>query len=443
MTHPPSQPDPLPEDAPQFEQPTFPTVAGDAPAPPVLAEVPAEMQVTETAETPPRPAEMISSVPAGLADPDPDDLTEAPAVIDVPQFCPGCGAQIAGHEQFCEGCGLPLVPTAESHDPDDLDRASAATRRHDRAHVPTTLPCGECGGEIDSDGYCVTCGAKAVNPRDRFEEAPAEWVAGVCDRGVRHERNEDAMALAVGEDGRAIMVVCDGVSTSEDSDVASLAGAQAARDLLLIQQSHGLGTYESVGAAAAADLVDAAVAANAAVVANTAPESVNAASCTFAAVVVHPDRLDFAHLGDSRVYWFGADGDHRVLTLDHSVAQARIAMGVPRDEAETGFQAHAITRWLGRDSEDIIPETGSFEITSPGWVLICSDGLWNYASEADDLWAQLAAALGPDPADPDPLKVARSLVAWANQQGGRDNITVGLALLQPQATPIEPAQTEE
>ena len=53
-----------------------------------------------------------------------------------------------------------------------------------------------CGGTIDWDGYCEMCGAKAPTVREHFEETPSDWVAGVCDRGVRHARNEDALATA-------------------------------------------------------------------------------------------------------------------------------------------------------------------------------------------------------------------------------------------------------
>ncbi|HNM96916.1 MAG TPA: hypothetical protein PKK40_03115, partial [Marmoricola sp.] len=57
--------------------------------------------------------------------------------------------------------------------------------------------------------------------------------------------------------------------------------------------------------------------------------------------------------------------------------------------------------------------------------LICSDGLWNYASAAAALRTQAdAAGLSPTA---DPLVVADALVAWANGQGGHDNITVALA----------------
>jgi serine/threonine protein phosphatase PrpC len=101
-------------------------------------------------------------------------------------------------------------------------------------------------------------------------------------------------------------------------------------------------------------------------------------------------------------------------------------MGTPREEAEHGPQAHAITKWLGRDSPDFSPRTGSLTVGAPGWVLVCSDGLWNYVSEANAIQA-LVTELNPP--ESDPLALAVALVDWANRQGGKDNISVALARL--------------
>src|SRR4029079_16305857 len=63
---------------------------------------------------------------------------------------------------------------------------------------------------------------------------PAEWIGGVCDKGIVHARNEDAMALAATADGRlGVLVVCDGVTTAPDSDRAALGAARAACAQLL------------------------------------------------------------------------------------------------------------------------------------------------------------------------------------------------------------------
>ena len=371
-----------------------------------------------------------------------DHLTQSAQPTAVPQAdgglrCPHCGAEVAAQEAFCEACGGALTPTAAGpvEQPNALAAPIEITRsiqtEGDEDTVVVARPCANCGGVIGADGYCETCGTKAPTERDHYTEQPASWVAACCDRGVRHHRNEDATAVAAEPtpSSRAVLVVCDGVSTSLDSDIASLAAARTARDVLVAHRPAGLGTPASRAAAVAGAVVKAATAANTAVIDNTAQATENAASCTFAAAVVESDLVVFGNVGDSRIYWIpdhGSNSDPAELSVDDSVAQARIAMGTPRAEAENGPQAHAITKWLGRDSPDFTPRTGSIVVRSPGWVLVCSDGLWNYASEATRLQTLVAELSTPDS---DPLTLAVALVDWANGKGGKDNVSVALARL--------------
>jgi serine/threonine protein phosphatase PrpC len=361
--------------------------------------------------------------------------------------CPNCGSQVPPSASFCEVCGATLTPTAPENNtepPDEqLESPITLSRPIEFSMLETdppdgfedtvaiVRPCSTCGGRIGPDGYCETCGTKAQTERDHYTENPASWVAACCDKGVRHFRNEDATAVAAETDGtgRAVLVVCDGVSTSVDSDVASLAAARAARDVLLANKPAGMGVPASRTAAIATALEAAAAGANAAVIDNTAPDSDSAASCTFSAAVVEADLIVFGNVGDSRVYWIpdkGSEQQPQQLSVDDSVAQARIAMGVPREEAENGPQAHAITKWLGRDTPDFAPRTGSLEAIGPGWLVVCSDGLWNYVSEATELQTLIADL---SVIDEDPLGLCVELVAWANNQGGKDNISVALARL--------------
>jgi len=74
------------------------------------------------------------------------------------------------------------------------------------------------------------------------------------------------------------------------------------------------------------------------------------------------------------------------------------------------------------------------KLIEPGWLLVCSDGLWNYCSAAEDLAKVVSQASATSPAlegAAEPLPLARALVAWANAQGGRDNISVALARIHP------------
>jgi serine/threonine protein phosphatase PrpC len=264
-------------------------------------------------------------------------------------------------------------------------------------------------------------------PQRPAEPRPAPWVAGVCDRGIRHHRNEDAMALLASENPgeRAVLVVLDGVSNTDDSHIASLAGARAARDVLRTPLPQGIGTPESRHAAATKVFTDAVTAANKAV-SDTTPEGSTAPpSATFVSTIIEGATIWCANVGDSRAYWLPDAGPGRQLSVDDSAAQMQIEAGVPRKQAETGPHAHAITRWLGVDAPDITPRVGRFTVDGPGWVLVCSDGLWNYASEPDQLAAQMRAAGSNDPAE-----LALALTDFANASGGQDNITVVLARIE-------------
>lgn len=371
--------------------------------------------------------------------------------------CPSCGEPVGTDESFCEACGAQVNPDAPSHSPEGSETPlglSSHTLPTHKLHsgAAATLPpraaaqCAECGGDLDEQRYCTTCGTRAPKARDHFVQTPAEWVAGCCDRGVRHAKNEDAMALAAQPSpaSSATLVVCDGVSSSVGSDVASLAAARTACDLLAESHPRGLGTAESLASAMGSAMTKAVAAANEAVVASgktgtpagterTGSEDVGAASCTFAAAMIADRLLVFGNLGDSRVYWVPDGAPALLLTTDDSIAQVRIAAGVDRAEAESGPGSHTITRWLGADATDIVPQTGALELTAAGWVLVCSDGLWNYASDPREL-GELVQSLVGEQGHGDPLPLARRLVDWANEQGGRDNITVALARI-PAPTP--------
>ncbi len=349
-------------------------------------------------------------------DADETGSADAPAELE---RCPSCGEAIHAGDAFCESCGATLDP-------------AAAIAVADPAPVPALVPddagdagatvCRSCGGGEFADGFCSTCGAKQPIWRDHFTESPVEWIAGVCDKGVGRNRNEDAMALAAVGD-RAVLVVCDGVTTAPESDRASMAAARAARDVL----AEAAGSPDGTAAAIAhwgAVLVESCVAAQreAIAVARALGDPPEPPSCTFVAAVEDDDLLHVAWCGDSRAYWLGDDGDGVQLTVDHSLGTEMVKAGMPRQQAEADPTSHTITRWLGADSINPSPETGSLELSGPGWLLVCSDGLWNHLSGAAELDTFVRAT-----GSSDPMVVADALVDRANAGGGHDNITAVLA----------------
>ncbi len=394
----------------------------------------------------PRPGDEPSLPDDGTAVEGPAPEGPAPGEAAATVACPACGEPVPPEARFCEACGadLPGVdgpgvdgqgangPGAGS--PGDVPAlglpGAPGPLASPASVVENPAPCRECGGTVDADGYCTTCGAKAPPARDHVVERPRPWVAGVSDRGRRHHRNEDALAVAADPvpGSRAVLVVCDGVSSAPDSDVASLAAARAAVAVLLGSRAQGMGTPSARVAVTTALLSAAADAAAAAVRCATSPDRAGSPpSCTLVGAVVERDLVVAGVVGDSRAYWVPDVGEPVQLTVDDSWAAMQIAMGVSREAAESGPQAHAITRWLGVDSPDHTPRVTSLAVGSAGWVVACSDGLWNYASAPDALAVvvrQAAAAAGGDP-----FGTASALVDWANEQGGHDNITVALARL--------------
>jgi serine/threonine protein phosphatase PrpC len=282
-------------------------------------------------------------------------------------------------------------------------------------------------GRVDSDGYCENCGHAQPRERDHMERESGP-VAAVSDRGLRHHRNEDAFAVstvALPDGSPAVLaLVCDGVSSATRPDDASLAAAETAGAALLESLPRGTHPQQAMH--------DAIVAAARAVTAlaeepETAQEHAphqNAPACTFVGAVVTTGLLVVGWVGDSRAYWVPADrsAPPARLTEDDSWAAQMVAAGLMNEaEAYADERAHAITGWLGADAYELEPHTASFKPDRPGVVVVCTDGLWNYAESAEEL-----ALLVPPDAAGRPLHAARVLVGHALDGGGHDNVTVAV-----------------
>lgn len=321
--------------------------------------------------------------------------------------CPRCSAAVPDGARFCEACGANLVP--------ELAKDASVSGEHCR--------CGAGPEAKGADGYCSVCGlrwpaAREPLPRDHVEVVLTPAFAGVTDRGKRHKSNEDALALAdVPEDiGTAILVVCDGVSSAQRADEASDIGAQTA--CASLRDAVRGGSLDGEAAMKAAILA----AHNAACAVPYDPDKPkDPPGATLVAALVRGGTVTLGWLGDSRAYWIGA-GSAVLLTHDHSWVNAVVDAGeMTEKDALKAPEAHAITQCLG-PLNDGVPEPTilTVPLAGPGRLLLCTDGLWNYAPGADPLAGLVRAAGG------DALGVCRSLVAFALSKGGRDNITVAL-----------------
>ncbi|CAO5235790.1 protein phosphatase 2C domain-containing protein [Frankia sp. AgKG'84/4] len=383
--------------------------------------------------------EATAAQPAGPAGEDPHATA-----------CSACGATVRAQDRFCERCGAALPRAGMTGDRVENDLGSAAGVS-DRGLVHRT----------NEDGLALRVLARARPVDPTGPDARAATAAG-------------AAAGPAQTAAAALAVVCDGVSTAPGSGPAAAAAAAAAAELLvhvattLTAPSAGRGddaeepdTAPGAGRAAAdqgdedadgpanvtsvtedtrplgprrhptappggsgAPWQPSALRAAAAVahrsVLDAATLDGDSPACTFVAAIVTEDRVSVGWLGDSRVYLLDQAGA-RQLTEDDTLSAAAVRAGLlPPEQAETGPGAHTITQWIGSGSSSTVPQVISEELSGPGRVIVCSDGLWNYVSAAGELAARIAEL----PPGASALAVARHLTTLALTGGGADNISV-------------------
>jgi protein phosphatase len=128
------------------------------------------------------------------------------------------------------------------------------------------------------------------------------------------------------------------------------------------------------------------------------------------------NRVLVAHLGDSRLYLL-REGKLSQVTRDHSLLQEQIDAGlISPEQAKHAQHKNLVTRALGIDPS-VEPEIHEYP-TKPGDLyLLCSDGLCDMVDDEDIGMA--VQALGAN------LNLAaQQLVQMANDNGGRDNVSV-------------------
>jgi PPM family protein phosphatase len=279
----------------------------------------------------------------------------------------------------------------------------------------------------EGDLFCEQCGARLFEEEPEPEsgdrvELDLAVAAAISDRGRVHRRNEDAFWLEVAREDGIAMVVCDGISSASAGDMAARSAAAAAGERL----AETMVDHEPDGEAAVVQAIEAAHA----VVARvpwTRRIDRDAPSCTLVCALWLNGELVVGSVGDSRAYWI-APGQTRRLTTDDSWAEEQVAEGrLSPDQALADPRSHSITNWIGGDAPARPPRLTALHPDQPGRLLLCSDGLWNYLTGPAELW-ELVDRL---PAGASAAAVARALTDTALVRGGRDNITISVADIDP------------
>jgi protein phosphatase len=136
-------------------------------------------------------------------------------------------------------------------------------------------------------------------------------------------------------------------------------------------------------------------------------------------IVVWP-WLYVVQLGDSRAYYY-FDDKLTQLTRDQTVAQELVDQGVmPRERLAASPYRHVLSRAVGGESEEAVPEVTRVRIDRFGSVLLfCSDGLTKHVTD-DEIGKTIAAI-------PRSEDICKTLLDLALDRGGSDNITIVVA----------------
>lgn len=241
------------------------------------------------------------------------------------------------------------------------------------------------------------------------EAAPDGVYAAAVDQGLQRSSNQD-QALAMSLPGGAVLLaVADGVGGAAGGDVA----AATAIEELSATFSHGTTERD-----AEAMLDRAFEKANGRVLQVGAEiAELEGLATTLVAAVITGRTARIAHVGDSRAYLL-YEGMLEQLTNDHTWTAERVRSGQMREEeAASSPLRHTITRGIGVAVEVAPDISPPIKIGRGATLLLCSDGLYGPARDAE-----IIASLASGP----PSEAPARLIALANQRGGPDNIAVAM-----------------
>lgn len=132
----------------------------------------------------------------------------------------------------------------------------------------------------------------------------------------------------------------------------------------------------------------------------------------------YDNRVAVAHVGDSRMYRLRGEV-LEAITRDHSLLQEQIDGGmISIEDARLSKNKNLVTRAVGIDSK-VNTEIHLHDAMVGDVYLLCSDGLNDMVAD-EDIQSVLYAMQGNLPL------AAEQLIQMANDNGGRDNVSVVL-----------------
>src|SRR5579871_6684784 len=240
---------------------------------------------------------------------------------------------------------------------------------------------------------------------------------GLTDTGKVREHNEDTIAFDA-EIG--LMVLADGMGGYNAGEVASGIAVKTIVGLVreAVEREDWRVHDPQAGLTRASIILrDAIVRANKIIfqTARTQPQC-EGMGTTVVGALFFDNRVSIAHVGDSRLYRLRGSGLEQ-LTMDHSLLQELVDRGFySAEEAQRAANKNYVTRALGVEP-NVDVEIQEVPVQKGDSYMLCSDGLSDMVEDED---IHLTINTFSDNLD----TVAKQLIQLANDNGGRDNVSV-------------------
>ncbi|HEX5837601.1 MAG TPA: protein phosphatase 2C domain-containing protein [Anaerolineales bacterium] len=243
--------------------------------------------------------------------------------------------------------------------------------------------------------------------------------------GKQRELNEDSLlavtATMAGNSGNlpfGLYIVADGMGGHQFGEVASNAAIRTVAGYILKKfHPHLFQVNAEPMEESFQEIMQAAVREAQRSIQKEAPGS----GTTLTAALVVGQQITVAHVGDSRAYFIYPDGRVDPITRDHSLVKRLEELGhITPEEAANYPHRNVLYRALGQ-GEIMDPDIFTVGFPQPGYLLVCSDGLWGVITE-QDLVRSINEASNLQ-------RACQNLVNAANTAGGPDNISVILVQL--------------
>ena len=231
------------------------------------------------------------------------------------------------------------------------------------------------------------------------------------DVGKVRSINQDAFYINTLPNNSVIAIVCDGMGGASAGDIASKTAIEVISQYVVNAYNPDMSSEDITKL-----LHNAIASANLEVYTlSKKNEQLRGMGTTVVIAVVNENQAVICNVGDSRAYLVN-DGMLQI-TRDHSVVQSLVELGkLSPEEARVHPEKNVITRALGVE-ENILTDSYCVDLGQDDKLLLCSDGLTNYADEESILSIVNNNALD---------KTTDLLINQAILGGGRDNVTVAL-----------------